>query len=198
MTSRVGLLLTRAPIVLPSLKPFAESYLRYKAANVQAMAKPFDPTFYYKKGTFAEERYQESQTGDTVVQPIEEELLQLPEPREADESITSLERRMDSDVYMAIKQKNGLEFPVAPVSGTEFLHDAAQSLIKSYGERTDTWIVSPVPAGHLESADGNVYFIKSRIMAGVPQGENIGWYTKQELEEFMSPNYFAQIKGMLA
>ena len=53
--TRAGLLVTRPPVLLPKLEPFATEYYKYAHANAHAQTQiPFNSAFYFKQGTDAE------------------------------------------------------------------------------------------------------------------------------------------------
>jgi large subunit ribosomal protein L46 len=58
---QVGVVLLRKPMILPKLDAQSHAYFGYKHEIDQALAKPFNSSFYYKKGSLSEKRFLDAQ-----------------------------------------------------------------------------------------------------------------------------------------
>lgn len=129
----------------------------------------------------------------------------------------SLDRRLDRTLYLLLKKsrsEHAWQFPQGPIGVGEFLHESTTRVLSSLaGADMNTWTVGRVPIGHLSyqfkqpdmGFEGNkVYFLKSRIFAGQCKLqesaglEDFGWFTRDEVEERVSPVFWKLISSMLA
>ncbi|SPO01019.1 related to MRPL17 - mitochondrial ribosomal protein, large subunit [Cephalotrichum gorgonifer] len=156
--------------------------------------------------------------------PLEERVpVERPQPRvtQADKSgdVKRLDRQLERTLYLVVQGEEGKwEFPTAPVSTDEALHDTARrALDDTAGLNMNTWIVGRVPVAHLVTKpkyaeDGTEtergvksFFLKGRIMAGQAnlEGNPFGykdfkWLTRDELKETLAPEYFRGVRNMMA
>jgi large subunit ribosomal protein L46 len=196
MSVKVGLLLTRNPIILPALSPLTTVYLAYKDSKSLDAARPFLKEFYYKKGTTAAAQFDALQSKkEIVVQPKLKEFVVAPTFKTDD--FNSLDRQMDKHVYLCLKSDGNWTLPAGQVSSTELLLDAAKSRLSEwFGSHADVWFIGAKPVGHLS----NTFFMKSIIMAGkvVPSAETeYRWMTKDECAKDMDKEYFDRVQSML-
>ncbi|GAA5978558.1 hypothetical protein JCM5350_003140 [Sporobolomyces pararoseus] len=162
-------LLSRPPLVLPSLSPFERSYYAYQRKIHRALSKPLETStgWFFKKGSTAEKSFVqfdkkvEKETGtEDDMRPFEmarEEVEGASEVMEketaADKSgdVKSLERKADRTVYLLLKKKrseHAWQFPQGGVEGDESLVEAARrELAEETGPNMDVWTVGRVPAG---------------------------------------------------
>ncbi|KAI8929898.1 39S mitochondrial ribosomal protein L46-domain-containing protein [Entophlyctis helioformis] len=226
-TVSVGILLKRSPVVLPELSEFQQAYYAYREDMERSEARPFDHTFYFKKGSSTEKRWLDAQkaaaaavsgsgsaAASTVAQPLEDELAKLEKaPRltaaDAKGDVKSLDRALQRTLYLVVKQKDAASagaswrFPQGSVLGNELLHEAAPArLADACGDAMDTWFVGKAPVGHAKDSTKTVFYMKAHILAGkvVPSGKvtDHAWLTKQELASKLEPEYYAQVSGMLS
>ncbi|KAF3033434.1 54S ribosomal protein L17 mitochondrial [Didymella heteroderae] len=154
----------------------------------------------------------------------ETEAFERPPSRvtEADEKndTKSLARALQRTLYLLVKNKEGRwEFPQDRLRD-ENLHGAAQRILNtSAGPNMNTWLVGHVPIGHyasnysapkslptgLQEQGTKTFFLKARIMAGQANLKDSAlglkdfkWLHKQELEKAVEPDYWRQVKNMLA
>ncbi|KAF1925633.1 uncharacterized protein M421DRAFT_102969 [Didymella exigua CBS 183.55] len=140
---------------------------------------------------------------------------------EADEKndTKSLARALQRTLYLLVKNKEGRwEFPQDRL-GDENLHGAAQRILNtSAGANMNTWLVGHVPVGHytstysaplsragLHEQGSKTFFLKARIMAGQASlaDSKLGlrdfqWLHKEELQRAVEPDYWRQVKNMIA
>nr|KAJ3418336.1 54S ribosomal protein L17 mitochondrial [Polyrhizophydium stewartii] len=217
-TVAVGVLLKRNPVVLPELSEFQQAYRAYREAMERDEARPFDSTFYFKKGSVAEQRWLAAQEAAAalgpdqhLVQPKEEELLKLrtaPRITAADAAgdVKSLDRALARSLYLVVQHAAGTQgwrLPQGPVVGEQLLHEAAsERLAEACGSAMETWVVGKAPVGHAKDGNKTVFYMKAHIFSGkiVPSGEikDHAWLTKEELASKLDPAYYAQISGMLS
>ncbi|GAA6064629.1 hypothetical protein JCM10212_000598 [Sporobolomyces blumeae] len=166
-------LLSRPPLVLPSLSPFERSYYAYQRKIHRALSKPLEAStsWFFKKGSAAEKAFvqfdrkvEKAETG----KGDEDEMLPYAMARDevegasevvqkgehaADRSgdVKSLERRADRTLYLLLKKRraeHAWQFPQGGVEGDESLVEAARrELAEETGPNMDVWSVGRVPAG---------------------------------------------------
>eukprot|EP00842_Homolaphlyctis_polyrhiza_P006297 jgi/Hompol1/6669/HPOL_000126-RA len=192
----VGILLKRNPVVLPELSEFQKAYYAYRQEQEQQDAKPFDHTFYYKKGSIPEQRWLTAQSEaaslpnpgniKVIAQPAEEELLKLkvaPRTTEADAKgdLKSLDRALQRTLYLV----------------------AAEARLKeSLGAAMETWFVGKAPVGHFKETNNTVFYMKAHIFSGKvvpsPDIKDHAWMTKEEMAGALEPAYYQQIQDMIS
>ncbi|KAL2917964.1 hypothetical protein HK105_202378 [Polyrhizophydium stewartii] len=149
-TVAVGVLLKRNPVVLPELSEFQQAYRAYREAMERDEARPFDSTFYFKKGSVAEQRWLAAQEAAAalgpdqhLVQPKEEELLKLrtaPRITAADAAgdVKSLDRALARSLYLVVQHAAGTQgwrLPQGPVVGEQLLHETRGANACMYAPR---------------------------------------------------------------
>ena len=166
MAPRVGIILRRRPQILPKLDAFTSAYISYKSQLQQNDARPFPQEFYYKKGSLAEKRFLDAQSIDEgeVIQAIEPELLEfMSQPSEIKvqgNELQSLDRLLDQNLYLMVRNGSGYEFPVGSIKEKEYLHDAARrELYEKVGNKLDVNIVGRVPVAHVDDDKDTVLSI---------------------------------------
>ncbi|KAK9457037.1 39S mitochondrial ribosomal protein L46-domain-containing protein [Dipodascopsis uninucleata] len=130
--------------------------------------------------------------------------------------VHSLERKLDRSLYLLVTAngKSNWQFPTAEVLPSESLTTAAERMLTSMGgENMNTWIISNSPAVfHKDESNGadnsfvgsKAFYLRSRIFAGkfVPQEgsgiKDFAWVTKNEIEDYVDPEYWNKIKGALS
>ncbi|RHZ73852.1 hypothetical protein CDV55_107891 [Aspergillus turcosus] len=134
----------------------------------------------------------------------------------------SLNRALQRTLYLLVQTKEGFwKLPSSPVETGETLRLAAErTLEQSAGVNMNTWMVGYHPVGHhvynfrhpkTDPATGQqwfgekTFFIKGRIMAGqadlsanVQNLQDFKWLAKEEIAKFVLPQYYSNIKNMLA
>lgn len=205
-TPKVGILLCRNPLVLPRLPESTRSYLLSRQADSNAQARLFDASFYYKKGTLAEQEWRDAQELATegYAQPAELELRNLTTKHVDGQPLDAIARKRSSKVYLVVKNTDWrlAEFPV---ENEQILSDANAAHLTRLVANAETWTVGNKPVGHYESAKDIVYlfltqtfYLKSYVVKGTPQIDaEHAWLTKEECKEKMSSDYYEAIQGML-
>ncbi|KAJ3163451.1 54S ribosomal protein L17 mitochondrial [Geranomyces michiganensis] len=219
----VGILLKRNPVILRPLTDFEHAYYAYRDSLQQGEARPFDPEFYFKKGSTAEQRWfaaQETAVEKTpqgtvrLVQPREEELATLETASRttaADEArdMKSLDRALDRTLYLVVRRAAGprkgeWQLPSGQMQGDELLHEAAtRHLYAEVGKGLETWVVGRTPVGHLVAGSEKIFYMKAHILSGKIQtdgklADDYAWATKQELKEYLKPDVYATVSKMMA
>ncbi|KAI8917074.1 39S mitochondrial ribosomal protein L46-domain-containing protein [Powellomyces hirtus] len=219
----VGILLKRDPIILRQLTEFEHAYYAYRDSIEQGESRPFNPEFYFKKGSTAEQRWlaaQESATEKTpsgklrIVQPRDEEVGSLDAANRATEAdakkdMKSLDRALDRTLYLVVKRAAGpmkgtWQLPSGALEADEVLHDGAtRHLHEEVGSALETWVVGKTPVGHLVSGNEKIFYMKAHILSGKiqPNGKlasDYAWATKQELKEYLKPEQYATVSKMMA
>ncbi|KAJ3302636.1 54S ribosomal protein L17 mitochondrial [Kappamyces sp. JEL0829] len=214
---QVGILLTRKPLELKPLSGFSLDYQLYREARDEAEKRPFSHSFYYKKGALTEDRWLEAQRQNAphLVQAAEPELWEWDQEREAnrhkqaekqktcDADYTSLDRLSRDSLYLFIKQNNSWKLPDGALLDSQVLDEAAPQVLQSLvGSKMDTWFVGRVPAGHYDTKDATIFYMKAHIMAGkVVASKNVqehAWWTKEEAQSKLDPDYYQNVSGMLS
>ncbi|CAG8492191.1 1377_t:CDS:2 [Paraglomus occultum] len=150
----------------------------------------------------------------------EEKITMASRVTEADRinDMTSLDRALQRTLYLIVRKprkEHAWQFPQGGVNTAEgeLLHQAAKrELAEECGENMDVWFVSrkPIgycaydfPAGESDVYDGaKVFFLKAHIFAGQAQVDNkeiveFAWVTKQEMQQYVTPEYYSYVKDML-
>ncbi|GAB1210405.1 hypothetical protein APSETT445_009197 [Aspergillus pseudonomiae] len=134
----------------------------------------------------------------------------------------SLNRALQRTLYLLVQTKEGYwKLPSSPVEQEETLRLAAErTLAQAAGVNMNTWMVGFHPVGHhvynfkkprVDTANGTehlgekTFFMKARIMAGqadlaanTQNLQDFKWLTKEEIAPFVLPQYYSNIKNMLA
>ncbi|OJJ47017.1 hypothetical protein ASPZODRAFT_159015 [Penicilliopsis zonata CBS 506.65] len=133
-----------------------------------------------------------------------------------------LDRALQRTLYLLVKSKEGFwKFPSSPIETGETLRVAAErTLAQSAGVNMNTWMVGYHPVGHhvynfrrpktvdatgAELVGEKTFFMKGRIMAGQAdlaaneqELEDFKWLSKDEIQTHVLPQYYSNIKNMLA
>ncbi|KAG0046778.1 54S ribosomal protein L17 mitochondrial [Gryganskiella cystojenkinii] len=137
--------------------------------------------------------------------------------------VRSLERALARTLYLIVKkprEQHAWQFPQGGVRVVENLQEAAgRELQEECGSNMDLWFVGRVPVGHYNynfpkeyvnspentaSVKGaKVFFMKAHIFAGQVQVDNkevvdFAWVTKQEMKDYVSPEYYEAVQDMLS
>ncbi|KAG0210195.1 54S ribosomal protein L17 mitochondrial [Mortierella sp. GBA30] len=135
--------------------------------------------------------------------------------------VRSLERALTRTLYLIVKKprdQHAWQFPQGGVRVCENLQEAAgRELQEECGGNMDLWFVGRVPVGHYNysipkvektepssAVNGTkVFFMKAHIFAGQVQVDNkeivdFAWVTKQEMKDYVAPEYFEAVKDMLS
>lgn len=64
-----GLILSRTPVITPTLSPFEEAYYRYQDELERRLMWTFPQHYYFKKGSLSERKFVKAQRGPVVKQP---------------------------------------------------------------------------------------------------------------------------------
>ncbi|KAF9103892.1 54S ribosomal protein L17 mitochondrial [Mortierella sp. GBA35] len=137
--------------------------------------------------------------------------------------VRSLERALARTLYLIVKKprdQHAWQFPQGGVRVCENLQEATgRELTEECGSNMDLWFVGRVPVGHYQynfpsdfvakSESGaaikgaKVFFMKAHIFAGQVQVDNkeivdFAWVTKQEMKDYVAPEYYEAVKDMLS
>ncbi|KAI8579059.1 hypothetical protein K450DRAFT_243658 [Umbelopsis ramanniana AG] len=134
--------------------------------------------------------------------------------------IKSLNRALQRTLYLIVKKprdQHAWQFPQGAVEEGEYLHDAAErELEEECGKNMDVWFVGRQPVGHYAykfpedhvakypgATGAKVFFMKAHVFAGQCNPDNkevvdFAWVTKDELPNYVSPEYFNAVKDMLS
>ena len=144
----------------------------------------------------------ENEGVDNLSRPI------LPNSRitEADTKgdVTSLQRKLSRTLYLIVGDAKSWSFPNFKNTNRETpLHELAyDGLVKIGGDNINYFNVSKKPCHLQRTPDGKQYFIKSHILSGefLPQDASTSymWLTKEELADYLSPDYYNDIKHLLS
>lgn len=133
---RVGLLLSRTPIITPKPAPFLQAYYKYMSELEKRLMWTFPSFFFFKKGTLTQRKFNELQKGpiarnkniifaqgepdvhfnrdrrfkqEIILEPDEQEKVrEQPTVTEADtkNDIKSLERKIEQTLYLLVNLKS--------------------------------------------------------------------------------------------
>ncbi|KAF9136122.1 54S ribosomal protein L17 mitochondrial [Mortierella sp. 14UC] len=136
--------------------------------------------------------------------------------------VRSLERALARTLYLIVKKprdQHTWQFPQGGVRVCENLQEATgRELSEECGSNMDLWFVGRVPIGHYQynfpkdfvaKSDtptvkgAKVFFMKAHIFAGQVQVDNkeivdFAWVTKQEMKDYVAPEYYEAVKDMLS
>ncbi|SCV72220.1 BQ2448_4914 [Microbotryum intermedium] len=163
-------LISRPPLLLPSLTPFERTYYAYQRRIARALAKPVSvsTSWFFKPNSTTEKSFSAYDQATTAVdtgledpmrdfelagEQVEGAAELVQRLTEADEKgdLKSLERKGDRTLYMLLKKNrktHAWQFPQGGVEGDESLLEAAQrELIEETGPNMDVWPIGKVPAG---------------------------------------------------
>lgn len=134
---KVGVLLSRIPIITPQPSPFMQAYYKYMSGLEKRLMWTFPSYVYFKKGSLAERSFLDNQPSSPAPQknlvfpkgtPLmqhnrdlnskqdirlvvdeEEKVTRQPRQTEADakNDFKSLERKIDQTLYLLVKQGSG-------------------------------------------------------------------------------------------
>ncbi|KAJ5102196.1 hypothetical protein NUU61_004418 [Penicillium alfredii] len=168
----------------------------------------------------------ESTANNTSQDTSKREEIPRPFPRvtEADKKGDhhSLNRLLPRTLYLLVQSNEGYwKFPSSPVEKDESLRGAAErTLVQSAGINMNTWTVGYHPVGHHVydfrhprpgQATGTTlhgektFFMKGRIMTGqanlsanMQNLKDFKWLAKEEIPQYVLPQYFSNVKNMLS
>ncbi|SGY20589.1 BQ5605_C016g08101 [Microbotryum silenes-dioicae] len=163
-------LISRPPLLLPSLTAFERTYYAYQRRIARALAKPVSvsTSWFFKPNSTTEKSFSAYDQATTAVdtglenpmrdfelagEQVEGAAELVQRQTEADEKgdLKSLERKGDRTLYMLLKKDRNThawQFPQGGVEGDESLLEAAQrELIEETGPNMDVWPIGKVPAG---------------------------------------------------
>lgn len=128
----------------------------------------------------------------------------------------SLDRKLDRTLYLLLKKsrsEHSWQFPQGAVGANEALHESRSRILTTLaGKDMNTWAVGRVPVGvtsydfksqELGYKGNKTYYMRERIFAGqcqLQEGTGIvdfGWFTKEEVEERVSPELWRATNTML-
>ncbi|KAJ3410602.1 54S ribosomal protein L17 mitochondrial [Chytridiales sp. JEL 0842] len=217
---KVGLLLKRNPVILPTFTPLESTYHTYKTQELSQSSTPFTPSFYFKQGSVAEQRWLAAQkeVGGTPERPVatrshSEELAvavkglagrRTKADEDGDEK--SLDRVLDGNLYLVCEVDGKWVLPEGKLDGEELLHEAAsRELVEKFGEDMEVWPVGKAPVGvHINGAE-KTFYMKHVILSGNPQKgakssgvKKYAWLTKDEVKARVPADYWKSIEWMLS
>lgn len=227
MKLRAGILLSRTPVVTKQTSSFEKAYFKYQDELERRLMWTFPWYFYFKKGTLAQRKFNDLQTGPTprhkgvyypkgipdvkhnrerrrkqeVVLPTTEGLTidKVARSSEHDQDETSLARKLDSTLYLVVNRDGKWRFPSFEVAEAEALHEAAERGLRELGgDNINTWTVSNTPAAVIKE-EVPEFLIRSHILHGQfqPEQQKFGWLTKSELEQQLDQPYYHRIATLL-
>ncbi|GAA95373.1 uncharacterized protein L969DRAFT_84859 [Mixia osmundae IAM 14324] len=193
-------LVSRPPLMLPALSPFEEAYYAYHRKIQAALAKPFDPTFYFRQGSAAEKTFvQADKTGEdpvpSAIHAARDERL----ARAEKQNERSLERQVTRTVYLLLKQGTTWRFPRGPVDTAASLREAALVKLETEaGLNMDVWPIAGVPVGVHSTGSDKTFFLPYRILRGQASKGDFAWLTREEIQQRVDESYWASVGDMLA
>jgi hypothetical protein len=69
VVTRAGVLIKRNPVILKDQSEFEREYFKYQHDTDRRLARPFNPEFYFKRGTDAEKRWATAQMQAGAIHP---------------------------------------------------------------------------------------------------------------------------------
>jgi hypothetical protein len=144
---KVGLLVKRNPVILKELTPFEDAYYRYKEDYERGLSKPFNHSFYFKKGSLAEQKWLNAQKvvgshpsspsptrmHDDELSTVLKNLSERTTEEDINGDITSLNRKLQEPLYLVIKTPNS-KFWVLPngdIKTDELLHEVTMHFLST-------------------------------------------------------------------
>lgn len=174
-----SLLLSRNPLLTPTLHPFEKAYYERNFKIRHALSNPVPTDFYFKSGSLPLRRYQGSEHelerqwyGDKIAGPAPKIGDVPPEPAHDDvprdhwakqdeaRGEKSLERRPEEELYLLVQSKGKWSFPGLEMKRSETLDDAVSRITGTEGaldgKTMDTWLVTRKPIGLIRDGDKRV------------------------------------------
>lgn len=174
-----SLLLSRNPLLTPSLHPFEKAYYERNFKIRHALSNPVPKDFYFKTGSLSLRRFQGSEHemetqwyGEKLAGPAPKIGDVPPEPAHDDvprdhwakqdeaRGEKSLERRPEEEVYLLVQSKGKWGFPGQDMQQGEALDEAISRITGTEGsldgKTMDTWLVTRKPIGVIRDGDKRV------------------------------------------
>ncbi|ORZ07578.1 39S mitochondrial ribosomal protein L46-domain-containing protein [Absidia repens] len=230
-----SVILTRAPQITRSATPFEQAYFDYKEKNERQTSAVFPQDFYFKKGSVAERRWKEdvqardaamkdpsvsltqaiqqqqqqqdtTTTTTTTITGTPIQILDRTTQADKDNDIKKLDRALQHNLYLIVKQHQQWQFPQTDLQANEYLHEAAERhLSESCGKDMDVWFVGRQPITFYKQSPSrkeDTEGLKARMYAGQVKPNNkdvsdFAWVTKDEMATYLSPDYYKAIKDSL-
>lgn len=230
---RAGILLSRIPIVTPEPPKFVSTYINYMKELERRLMWTFPSYFYFKRGTLSQRKFNDLQRDpvprhkdmyfpaglpdilhnrdrrfkqEVNIVPDEQQKV-LRQPRvvaEIDAKTTSLERKLDSTLYLLVKDGKW-KLPTFDVGddAKSLTHAAEDGLRQIGGNLMNIWTVSntPVAVVRHEDSEKPEFLVKSHILQGrfSPQNQNtqFAWLAKDEIATKVDKSYYEQIQPLL-
>jgi large subunit ribosomal protein L46 len=194
---KAAILVKRIPQITRNLDKLSHAY--YSLRNIQDadVARPFEKSFYFKKGSIQElnwDALNQEKKGSEIKLPSEE-IPEILNDRSGTDSKNSINRKLDKNLYLVIKDQNQIKFPEIKVEQEEFLHDTTDRLVKETLGDADVWRVGQAPIGNIDKT----FFLKYHVLeyASLTSKVESMWLDKEECEKEMAPDYFNGVKDML-
>ncbi|KAI9193740.1 uncharacterized protein BJ171DRAFT_524380 [Polychytrium aggregatum] len=126
-------------------------------------------------------------------------------------NLQSLNRQLHRTLYLVVKDpsvsedKKGWKLPDGSVKDDESLKQAAERHAEeTCGGDIELWVVGNAPVGHhIQANSDKIFFMKGHIISGNVEinkriASNHAWLTKQELKDYLAPDYFASVSRMMS
>ncbi|KAK9895626.1 hypothetical protein P389DRAFT_144820 [Cystobasidium minutum MCA 4210] len=211
-----AMILSRPPRQMSPLTNFEREYYKYARKVNRALGDRFNPDWYFRKGSQAEQAFKDLTEGkELLTYPSAEEVTETAE----DKDLHNLERRKDRTLYLLAKKKRSQhvwQFPQGGVENRETLSQAAiRELLEEFGSDLDVWQTGKIPAAFYgydlpkATSEGHtrtkVFYMPARIMRGTPRPnkeeglEDYAWCTREEVhEKIQNEAYWNAVRPVLS
>jgi large subunit ribosomal protein L46 len=195
---KAGILVKRIPTITRNLDKLSHAY--YNLYNIQDadIARPFDESFYFKKGSLGQVKWDSlnsGKKGSQIQQPVEDVPEACHDRKGADHDKSQIYRKLDQNLYLVVKDQDQIKFPEIKVEEEEFLHDTTDRLVGLTLGDADVWRVGQAPIGNLSKT----FFLKYHVLdyTNLKSKVDSMWLDKEECEEVMTADYYNGVKDML-
>lgn len=198
---KAAIVVKRIPQITRNLDKLSHAYYLLKNTEEQDQARPFEPEFYFKKGSIGEVKWNQENLGKKGAEIKQPQETSQTRDIKKEESVHSLNRKLEENLYLVKKVNDSWEFPEMEVETEEFLHETSDRLVKNTLGDLDVWRVGQAPIGHLE----RTFFMKYHVLYQNKSDESskfskdgeVSWLDKDECKSRMAPSYYNGIQDML-
>ncbi|CAD6573970.1 MAG: 54S ribosomal protein L17 mitochondrial [Cyphobasidiales sp. Tagirdzhanova-0007] len=144
-----SILLSRPPRRRSPLSTFEKEYYRYARRINKATSSPFDPEWYFRKGSQGEQAWKELAATEQAKE-LEDSDKVVVEDEKSETDFHNVDRKQDRTLYMLAKKDRAhfaWQCPQGGLEGKESLSQAAlRELLEEFGAELDVWQTGKVPA----------------------------------------------------
>ncbi|MBW0496337.1 hypothetical protein O181_036052 [Austropuccinia psidii MF-1] len=218
----VASLLSRQPLLLPSLTEFESAYYQYQRQLTQSFSKPIRSSFFFRTGSNAAKTFELALKSNSFGVSLEPLANSSSSVEETDQhNFQDLERQPCRSIYLLIKcnhehANEQWQLPTSEIKFQESLNQASlRAIYQNLGIHMDIWSIGKVPATiYIPSSSSTTRFQKvwvmpKKILRGKPiiktsektdDNQTIvdfGWFNLEEIKDRVNSDLWKALEPVL-